>query len=413
MEKEQASKKTISRTKKGKSQLPEQLEINRSRASSPKKGFYKLGKKQQQSNPELLADDFALVKDGGLSKSAQMDAQRTELAGKLQDGRRREVREDRQHKARIKSREAVQLSMLHQPSGAGGVKPQPVMASSDELDLLFNRSERLRQKVKVNAPQASEKPADKIFGMLRVPREKGLVIRESNTIMDTFEECAESYLSTEDASCLRVFDDLLSKEIQRQGNLKISDTITEDPNRCNPYDQPEDVFERMWTRVSPTNPGWQMICENFGKLVAECESNHRSLTGCSSCMTVFTPCFPADHHLHNLCNTFKKALRKKKSSGDQMQKLTGDADGDLVMLDPTRALLVLANSAKALGKDELGEYIKIPRIVVGQYSREVKGKFDCSEFCHNCDVQNTPRRESQMKYAKDSLINSILFMIDR
>jgi hypothetical protein len=113
MEKEQASKKTISRTKKGKSQLLEQLEINRSGASSPKKGSYKLDKKQQQSNQELLADDFALVKDGGLCESARLDVTRAKWVKEWKDYKFYMKRATSEHNHRRMAREINKLPTGH------------------------------------------------------------------------------------------------------------------------------------------------------------------------------------------------------------------------------------------------------------------------------------------------------------
>jgi hypothetical protein len=262
-----------------------------------------------------------------------------------------------------------------------------------------------------DASQVSERPADKILSMLRAQREKKLVIQEGAMIMDTAEERAESYLSTEDLSA-QVFGGLISKELQRQNNLKDADKSDNDSMLCDPYNQPEDVFERKWTLASPEHPVWLKLCKIVKDLADKCQKNKQQMAACSSCMTIFTPCFPGDHHLHSPCEEFKKAIRRKRRSAGQMQELAGTEPSDQLELDVSLALVKLAHSASAYKKEESCEYIKMPRIVEGKRSRELKGKFDYSEFCQNCDVGIDLPGESKKRLADEMHHEGILFLIN-
>lgn len=171
-----------------------------------------------------------------------------------------------------------------------------------------------------------------------------------------------------------VINELIRLERERGDALVRADDVVYTEWEGNPYNQRSNVFERMWVLVSEKNPIWNACCLVFTDLRDEAQKSHRQIAACKNCATIFSPFFPDEYHMHQMSVGFKSCLDPRSAEGDRESLLQ-------------RALIGLAQEAKAYKKDGDDEYIKIIRMVKGVRGHRVTVKYDRLELCENHDVE--------------------------
>lgn len=194
-------------------------------------------------------------------------------------------------------------------------------------------------------------------------------ISEQNSVVGDSQADLES-LPSGSAS---VVNELVRMENEKDDALLRADNVAETIFEGNPYTQRANVYERMWVLVSEENPVWKVCCSVFSEFRKEAKEAHRQLAACKNCASIFFPFFPDEYHMHQISAKFKSCLDPRTSEGD-CESL------------PQRALVGLAQEAKAYKKEGDEEFIKLPRMVKGTRGHRAVVKYGRFELCENNNV---------------------------
>jgi hypothetical protein len=234
----------------------------------------------------------------------------------------------------------------------------------------------------------------------------------STTVGSIAEESAESCDDLE-ADATHLVHQLILQEKARQANMQRADQSTTDLSDMRLEHQPANVFERMWTPVCEDNPIWRRYRQLFNEMRRSRTAKHQQLAACASCMTIFTPFFPAGFHLHRLSKGFKTAADERRFSACVEAVVEADEDAGFYESPTYKALVALAKEAKAYKKDGGDEYIKLLRVVQGVRSHRGKGKYDRLEICENCEVESDLQEAAKKRFKVQTLARGILELVFR
>lgn len=234
----------------------------------------------------------------------------------------------------------------------------------------------------------------------------------STTVGSIAEESAECCDDLE-ADATHLVHQLILQEKARQANMQRADQSTTDLSDMRLEHQPANVFERMWTPVCEDNPIWRRYRQLFNEMRRSRTAKHQQLAACASCMTIFTPFFPADFHLHRLSKGFKTAADERRFSACVEAVVEADEDAGFYESPTYKALVELAKEAKAYKKDGGDEYIKLLRVVQGVRSHRGKGKYDRLEICENFEVESDLQEVAKKRFKVQTLAGGILELIFR
>ena len=234
----------------------------------------------------------------------------------------------------------------------------------------------------------------------------------STTVGSIAEESAESCDDLE-ADATHLVHQLILQEKVRQANIHTADQSTIDLSDMRLEYQPANVFERMWTPVCEDNPIWRRYRQLFNEMRRSRTAKHQQLAACAACMTIFTPFFPADFHLHRLSKGFKTAADERRFSACVEAVVEADEDAGFYESPTYKALVALAKEANAYKKDGGDEYIKLLRVVQGVRSHRGKGKYDRLEICENCEVESDLQESAKKRFKVQTLARGILELVFR
>ena len=170
-----------------------------------------------------------------------------------------------------------------------------------------------------------------------------------------------------------VINGLVRMENEKDAALLRAGDVAETCFEGNPYNQRANVYERMWVLVSEESDAWQVCCSVFSEMRKEAKHKHQQIAACKNCATVFIPFFPDEYHMHQSSTRFKNCLDPRSAEGD-CESLS------------QRALVGLAQEAKAYKKEGGEEFIKLPRMVKGTRGHRAVVKYGRFELCENSNV---------------------------
>ena len=173
--------------------------------------------------------------------------------------------------------------------------------------------------------------------------------------------------------------------------------------------QPPDVFQRQWTPVDEENPIWKAYSAMLRGSKESCETEKKSLSACSNCLTLFLPMFPEDDfHLHELSVSFRTAINKKTIRYcDQRLLKLDESQGKLEETFQYKALVGLAKEAGAYKKEQGVEFIKLIRVVHGARPHRGRAVFKRTEVCENANVEEPVEEVSDHKFKVAELATDV------
>ena len=177
--------------------------------------------------------------------------------------------------------------------------------------------------------------------------------------------------------------------------------------------QPPSVHERLWTPIRDSNPIWAEYCTLLRALKDETEKGKEQLSGCSNCMTIFTPNFPKDHHLHALSKAFKSATHRKAIMTCDVETLCVPKGESTRLTFQYHALTALAKEAGAYKVVEGVEFIRLIRVVRVPRPHRGQASIERHDICENCQVEELPHLVSERLECEENLVNGILQLIEK
>lgn len=194
-----------------------------------------------------------------------------------------------------------------------------------------------------------------------------------------------------------VISEFFRLESERDAALLRADNTAETCTLEDTYIQRADVFERMWMHVEEDDPVWKVYCTVLLNILVDARKNHRQVSACMNCATIFIPFFPDDYHMHQRSAEFKTCIGSR-SDGAEWKILI------------QKALVNLAKEALAYRKIGGDEYIKLIRIVKGTRGHRNNVKYDRIELCQNSNVESC-QSVSENKFQSRNLTVGILKLV--
>lgn len=152
-------------------------------------------------------------------------------------------------------------------------------------------------------------------------------------------------------------------------------------------DQPANVFERMWTKVSADNKVFSAYKAIVKNIQENCAHYGRQMSACQKCFTIFRFKFPEEQHLHVFSTEFKTKVEGRVVSRLKEEVAMLHIEEALQKCFQYDALINLAREAGAYKKENGVEYIKMLRVCGGKRRRQGGVVYDHCEICANSDLE--------------------------